>query len=142
MQKHYNDTRPVQLERHFEVAKRRIGGSHDVHVFTQFTERLFATATSTTCTFYNVYLSIEYATSAGHYKKCIHTEMRKKDIKHFGKKHLFWRTAIQSVEAVEWPLQVVTSIVFFKFVRVVMQFQLRCCIAQLHCNTSAIVIGD
>ena len=36
--------------------------------------------------------------------------MRKKDIKHFGKKHLFSGTAIQSVEAVEWPLQVVTSI--------------------------------
>jgi len=30
-------------------------------------------------------LFIEYATSAGHYKN-IYTEMRKKDIKHYGKK--------------------------------------------------------
>ena len=31
---------------------------------------------------------------------------------------------------------------FFKFVCVMLQFQMCCCIAQLHCNTSAIVIGD
>ena len=31
---------------------------------------------------------------------------------------------------------------FFKFVCVMLQFQLCCYTAQLHCNTSAIVIGD
>ena len=31
---------------------------------------------------------------------------------------------------------------FFKFVCVIVSFQLCCCIVQLHCNTSAIVIGD
>ena len=89
MQKHYNNTRLVQFERHFEVAKRRIGGSHDVHVFTQFTERLFATATSTTCTFYNVYnLFTEYATSAGHYKNMYTHRNEKKRHKTLWKKAL------------------------------------------------------
>jgi len=31
---------------------------------------------------------------------------------------------------------------FFKFVCVMLQFQLCCSIAQLHCNASGIVIGD
>ena len=33
-------------------------------------------------------------------------------------------------------------IIFFYFVCVILQFQLCCCTAQLHCNTSVIVIGD
>ena len=34
-----------------------------------------------------------------------------------------------------------SSVISFLFVCVMLQFQLCCCIAQLHCNTSAIVIG-
>ena len=37
-------------------------------------------------------LFIEYATSAGIIKTCIHTEMRKKDTKHSGKKHTHIKT--------------------------------------------------